>query len=80
MPPEVGMGGAASGLDLPRAEREAGFDFVVASEAAVARAFGLRRASELSALPAEGVSSTRGRGAERALLAGRPSRWAARCF
>lgn len=67
------MGGAASGLDLPLAEREAGFDFVVASEPALARACGARRASGLSsALPAEGVPGTRGRGAERRCSLGDP--------
>jgi hypothetical protein len=67
------MGGAASGLDVPRTECEAGFDFVVASEPALARGCGVRKVSRLpSALPAESVPSTRGRGTDRRYTLGSP--------
>ncbi|CAK0911840.1 unnamed protein product [Prorocentrum cordatum] len=55
----------SAGLGLPRAEREACFDFVVPSGSDLVRACGVAKASELSALPAQGLPITRGRGFER---------------
>ncbi|CAK0811422.1 unnamed protein product, partial [Prorocentrum cordatum] len=67
------MAGAAWGLGLPCKGQDAGFDFAVASNSALAHGRGARRGPGPAACTAEGVPCTRGPGEQRRSLLSDPS-------